>query len=415
MSSGSRVSRLTTRTERLLILISIVLLPLQDHFPTVAGASVSFLIFVALGAYVFLNRLRALGRIWQHPVFIAAYVFIGVCALLEFSSPLSRYDQISRFALMIGGAICVAVLTRDRSALAAGLYGYMGAALWVGGVLYLTSYGTLHGASADDFGEASALREETIANSPIQANLNGMGFVCAQGAIAAFGLSLSNRVKQRRILLLGVVAFCFVAAFLTMSRGTALICLVSFSAILYTHGFRHGKALVIAVILGVGIYMAVPDAVWSRMSYSTEQSQDGKMEARAWLYTTLLNRLPEYIVAGVGSGNYYSKWGFEKGLAKKRTVAGAHNSLLQITIFWGALGLLLFLWIMWLTYRTTPLHCSRDELSLALLGIVVSLGVWILQQHGFYDKTFSIGLGLLIGARQWIWPSGIVSASQEKY
>jgi hypothetical protein len=181
--------------------------------------------------------------------------------------------------------------------------------------------------------------------------------------------------------------------------------------ILYAHGARQGKGLIIAFILGLGLYAFVPDAVWSRMAFSTEKV--GQNESRTRLYTTALDRLPEYIVSGIGAGNFYQKWGFEKGFARHREdgviVQGVHNSLLQITIYWGVLGLVMFLWTVWFVYRSVPLHCGRDGLSLALVGILVALGLLLLQSHLFYSKSFALGVGMLVGARQGIWPRGIVS------
>jgi hypothetical protein len=403
----------TTLAERFLLATAIIIEPLEKHIPTVAGMSVSFLIFAVLAAYVIVNRQRHLLEIWYHPVFIAAYAFVGVTILLEFSSPLSRYEMIIRFGQMIGGAVCVAVLCRDRSGLTAGLCGYIGAALWVSAFLYLTSYGTLQGmGEVSDFNEASKLRGEAFGNMDLRANINQLAFVCTQGAIIAFALLLSDRLKHLRILLLGIGIYCIVAAFLPMSRGTAMISFVSVATILYAYGVKQGKALILVSVLGLGIYILVPDAVWSRMSFSTE-AQNGKVEARAHIYTTALNHLPEYIVAGVGAGHYYGHWGIEKGFfrasASGRTL-GAHNALLQITIFWGALGLLMYLWIAWFIYRCIPLRCGRDELSLALLGVIVSLGTLLFVSHVYYDKWFAFGVGMLVGARQWIWPTGIVPA-----
>lgn len=403
----------TSRVEQFLIFITIVILPLQNQIPAVAGMSVSFLIFVALGAYVIVNRPRSLSQIWYHPVFITAYAFIGVSALLEFTSPFSNYDAIVRFGQMIGGAVCVAVLCRDRSALAVGLYGYIGAALWVSIYLYLSSYGMLQGMgeSSSNFHQATQIRSQAFGDQAMQANINGLAFTCTQGAVVAFALALWGSSKHRRILFLGIATFCLVASFLPMSRSTAVISLVTFAALLYTHGFRQGKVLILACILGMGIYMLVPDVVWTRMVYSTEVREGGKMEARARLYTTALNRLPEYIVSGVGAGNFYQKWGVEKGFSlHEGSVTGAHNTLLQITIFWGVLGLSIFLLIIWFVYRSIPLRCGRDELSLALLGVIISFGPWLLTTHGFYEKLFAFGIGILIGAQQWIWPTGIVSA-----
>lgn len=401
----------TTPTERLLLFVAVTTLPLEKHIPTVAGMSLSFLLFSALGVYLIVNRSRFLGAIWYHPIFLVAYAFVGVSALLEFSSPLSRYSEIFRFAQMIGGAVCVAALCRDRAALTAGLYGHIAAALWVAVVLYLTSYGTLQEAGpTSDFQEASNLRGELDAG--FRANKNALGFVCIQGAIVALTLPLVGRFNSSRLLLWGMGIFCFVAAFLVMSRSAVLTGLVSVATILYAHGVKQGKALILAAVIGLGIYILVPEAVWSRMTFSTEVGQSGRMEARAHIYTMALNRLPEYFLAGVGAGNYHGGWALEKGfvIGVKGGLIGAHNALLQILIFWGVLGFFMYLWFIWLVYRVIPSQCGRDALSLALLGVTVSLGMLNLESHVFYDKHFAFGIGLLIGARQWIWPRGVVSA-----
>lgn len=401
----------TTPVERFLLLIAVTTLPLEKHFPTVAGMSLSFLTFMMLAVYVIVNRPRALVEIWCHPVFIVAYAFVGVIVLLEFSSPPSRYEEAIRFAQMIVGGVCVAVFCRDRAGLAAGLYGHIAAALWVAVVLYLTSYGMLQEAgSTASFQEATNLRSDV--ETGFKANKNSLAFVCIQGAVVAFALSLSGQFKYVRTLLLGVGIFCLVAAFLPMSRGAIVIGFVCAATILHAHGVKQGKALIFAAIVGIGIYLLVPDAVWSRMTFTTQVGESGRMEARAHVYTTALNRLPEYILAGVGAGNFYNGWALEKGfvVGVKGGLVGAHNTLLQITIFWGVLGLFMFLWLIWLVYRSIPLRCGRDELSLALLGLMVSLGMLIFESHVFYDKHFAFGIGMVVGARQWIWPRGAVSA-----
>lgn len=408
----------TTRFEQFVLCATVVVLPLQEYVPSVAGMSIIFLIYCMLAAYVIVNRKRALGEIWCHPVFIAAYVFIAVSALLEYSSPLTRYEEVIRFAQMIGGALCVTVLCRDRSALVASLYGFMISALWVSVVLYLTSYGTLQEMPAENFSQASNVRAQAFGERPMGANINSLAFMCALGAIVAFALSVSTKLKHLRILFFGICGFCLIASLLPMSRGTAVASFVSFAVILYAQGIRQGKMLIVASLLGLILYALVPDAVWSRMTFSTE-SRDGKTELRQRLYTTAFDHLPEYVVAGVGAGNYFNQWGAARGFGSEARggvwlVYGVHNSLLQITIYWGVLGLLTFLWILWCAYRSIPLRCGRDGLSLALLGILVMLSLALLQGHGFYSKSFSIGIGMLVGARRWIWPTGVVSAVEVK-
>lgn len=406
-STGLPQSR-TTWAERVLLAATIMILPLQDHFPAVGGMSVMFLIFGTLILYVLVNRPRLLGAICSHPLFVAAYAFIIISLLLEITSPLSRYSEIVRFAQMIVGALSVAVLCRDRSALAAGLYGHILAGLWVAVILCTTSYGALQEIDAEDFAEASKARSEAFSGGPVAANINALAFVCVQGAIVAFALCLSDRWKHLRVHLLGITAFCLIASFLPMSRGAALMSLVSFGAIFYTRGIRHGKALMFACVLGVGVYMLVPNAVWSRMVYSNQVNDDGRMESRARLYTNAVIRLPEYIVAGVGAGNYYGDWGTTHGFNGRDHVMGAHNTFIQIALYWGLFGLLAYLLILWCAYRAIPLQCRRDELAVALVGLLVSLGILLLQTHTYYDKSYALGVGMLVGARYWVWPTGMV-------
>lgn len=410
----------STLVERCLLFTIVVSLPLQDYFSSVAGMSFSFLLFTVLTAYVIVNRPRSVGVIWHHPVFIASYVFVVVSVLLEFSSPLPDYRQSRRFVEMIVAMMSVAILCRNRSILTAGLYGYIVMGLWVSFVVYSTGYETLQGMEADDFRQAEKLREQAFAENPTGANLNRLAYVCAQGAIVAFALCLSDKWKRFRASLLGIVTFCTTASFLAMSRGAAVVMLMAFAVILHARGFRQGKALVLVFILGVITYAVVPDAIWSRMVFSTEVRANGKMESRANLYTTALKRLPEYVIAGVGAGNFYNKWAFEKGFASVRTSRDgkstemalhvAHNALIQLTIFWGILALSVFLLIVWCVYQSIPFKCGRDGLSLALVGIMVSLGALLLYGTDFSDKAHALGVGMLIGARRWIWPSGIVPA-----
>ncbi len=412
-----------TLVERCLLFASIVALPLQHYFPPVAGMSSSFLLFAALLVYVIVNRSRILGTIWYQPVFIAAYAFFVVSVLLEFSSPFPDYQQPKRFLEMLVGMISVAALCRGRSALIAGLYGYIAIALWVSVLLYMMGYEALQGVDADNFHQASSARGQAFQEKPLGANINGLALVCVQGGLIAFALSLSDKWNRFRFPLLGIVGVCLSGSLLAMSRAAVVVILVGLAAILYARGFRQGKALILVSVLGMGIYAVVPDAVWSRMQFSTEVNSSGKMESRAKLYTNALNRLPEYIVAGVGAGNFKQKWALEKGFSAVRmssdgkstqiSVHMAHNAFIQLTVYWGILGLSTFLLIIWCVYRSIPLQCGRDGLSLAMLGIIVSLGLYLLFSHEFAGKGFSNGVGMLIGARRWIWPRGIVPAVEE--
>lgn len=136
------------------------------------------------------------------------------------------------------------------------------------------------------------------------------------------------------------------------------------------------------------------------------------MESRADLYWRAFQHWDEYVMTGVGAGNFWNKWGFDhdfaSGSAFSINVSGLHNIFLQVMVNWGLPGLLAFIVVVWQAYRCLPIRCGSDPLALGLLGIAVSLASLLFFSHGFYDKFFSLGLGMLVASRYWIWPSGFV-------
>lgn len=399
----------TTAMERWLLMATIVCLPLQDHIPNVAGFSIMYLLFAMLAAYVFLNRLRALARIWLHPVFLAAYILIAVGILVEFSHPYTSYSEIFRFALVIVGAIFIASVCRDKQALRAGIYGYLIAGVWMSILLFLTSYGALSGAAAADFNEASQVRAGMSTAIPLHANLNGMAFITAQGATLALALALATRQPRTRKLFLGIGLFCLLATFLPMSRSGILIAGISCAAVMFVHGVNV-RVIMAAIVLGLGILMWVPDVVFSRLAFSTE-AREGKVEGRARVYTAAVEHFPEYMLTGVGVGNFWGVWGMHSKFASGHGVLGAHNVFIQVIIYWGLIGIGAFLAVIWQAYRCLPKQCGNDTEALCLPGIAISLLLLMLVMHNLYAKEFSLGLGLLVGARHWLWPHGVAQSA----
>ena len=391
--------------------MTIVILPLETHIPTVAGFSSLFLMFAVLAGYVVLNRREMFDRLWMHPVFLAAYVFIGITFLLEFASPQPLYEPIFRFLLMAVGAMLVASLCRDRPALGACLYGYIGAALWLALVLFLSSYGTLQGAATTNFNDASKVRSQAFSNKPVKGNINAMSFTCLQGGVVSFAFALVSGTLRRRRVFFGIALLCFSASFLTMSRAAIAISILSCIAILYAHGVRHMKVLVLAGLLVASIFLLVPGAIWSRMSLQAGEG-DSTEETRVALYRIALQSLPEYLISGVGAGNFANKWGFENGFGAGDHVFSLHNTFLQLMVYWGLTGLLPFIAMIWQAYRCFPQRCATDVLALCLLGIAVSLFAMMFFNNEFYSKGLSLGLGMLVASRCWIWRTGMVEPAK---
>jgi hypothetical protein len=392
----------TTPAERFLLFTTALIFPLEAHMTQVPNFSILFLMFALFAGYVAINRLRCLDRVWMHPVFVAAYIFIGISAAMEFASPLSSRDKIARFALMIGGAVLVATLCRDRAALKVFLYGYITAALWLGAAVFLTSYATLSGAAATDFGEAEIARTEAFRDSPIQGNVNAFAYSCAQGGIVALAFAIGSASVRGRNIFALIGIFCLLASSLPMSRMAIIVDLAACTVVLKTYGLRKGKVWLLAGLIVASAVFLVPNAIWSRMEITHAKGK----ESHASYYENAIRDVDDYWLMGVGAGNYFGKWGFEKGYARANgdtiVVYGVHNGFLQVLIFWGIFALLAFLNIIWQAYRCVPKRCGPDPLALSVLGLAVSLVLLLPFSHVIEAKMFSLGLGMLVGYQRWL-------------
>jgi hypothetical protein len=390
-----------------MLTMTIVALPAENHFLFLPGFSILFVLFGAIALYVTLARFSDLLRTLFHPVFLAAYAFLGFGFLMELTHDNASYHELIRVAQMVIGAILVAALCRDWPALRAACYGYLVAGLYLAILLFVTSYGALNQAKTSSFQEASQLRAQAFEDNPLDSNLNSMAFGAGQATVVALAWALTTTGSWHRILYMAAGGFCMIGAFLPLSRGGVAITIVACASVMYAFGLRHGKAILIAVLVGGAVLMWVPQSVWHRMSFSFEE-REGKVEGRALVYGTAIENLPEYFLTGVGAGNFWSAWGLRTAFASRGRVSGSHNCFLQVTLYWGIFGLMALLLIFWQAYRCVPRWSHREASSLSLLGIAVSLGLYSMVIHSVYAKEFALGLGLLVGGHQWIWPQGVV-------
>jgi hypothetical protein len=394
--------------EKALLGLIIVTLPLESHITIIPGYSIQFIMFGAIACYVAVRDYGILLRVMGHPVFLSAYLFFLYAIAMEVTAPHASFEVLTRTGQMIVGAILVASICRDRQSLNIALLGYIVAGLWLSVMLFLTSYGAIQRAAASDFEEASKLRAEVFAETAIEADLNSMAFSAGLGAVVSIALALKAPTALSRNIFLGGGVFCLVATFLPLSRGGAAIAVLACASVMYAFGLRGAKALLIIAVLATIVWIVVPQAVWSRMAFSFEE-RDGKRDGRASVYQAAIDHLPEYILTGVGAGNFWSNWGLTSDFkGSGRRVGGAHNSLIQVALYWGIGGLLTFLMICWQAYRCLPRHNQWQAAPLCLLGISVSLLLYAQVVHTIYAKEFALGLGLLAGSHCWIWPNGIV-------
>jgi O-antigen ligase len=213
---------------------------------------------------------------------------------------------------------------------------------------------------------------------------------------------------------LAIAVLCAIATSLSLARSGIVTMIVSVTAVLYASGIWRGRIILIAGIFGAAVIMWVPNVMWARLTVPTE-SREGYTDARGRIYTAAVEHFPEYAMTGVGAGNFYTEWGFRSNYGYgRRNVTGSHNVFIEVTIYWGLAGLLALMAVVWQAYRCLPRHCGSDPLSLQLLGISVAALIMSLSVHDLYAKDFSLVLGLLVGARRWIWPKGIVQPATWK-
>jgi O-Antigen ligase len=401
----------TTSIERLLLQVMVVLIPFELSLPIIAGNSTLYIIFAMLAGYTLLKRPRALAKTWRHPVFLAAFVLLILAALIESAHPFSSYIRIFRIGQTFVAAIFVASLCRDRRALHASMYGFLIAGVLVSILLFSTSYGALWQATATNFAEASRVRQTALADA--METTGGSSIPPGLGAVVALAFGLTAKSAKRRNLFFGIALFCTVATFMVMSRGGMVMVGVSCATVIFVYGVRHVRALLIATALAIGVLIWVPGAVFARLSF-TQEFHEGEGGTRTRVYKAAIDHLPEYILTGVGAGNFWGPWGERTAFygVTNRIVYGAHNAFIQVMITWGLTGLLMLLVVIYLAYRCLPRGGGKDALVLCLYGIAVALLFQMMVTHGLTAKYYAVALGILVGGHRWIWPKSIILSAR---
>lgn len=411
----------TSRLEHLLLVAIIVLTPLEDHIPAIGGRSILYLVFALLAAYIILMRPWAFAAVWAHPVFLSGYVWLGLVYILESLHANTSYLEPMRITQTLLGGVFVASLCRDRRALRVGMGGYLLAALWLAVLLFVTTYGTLQEAKTGDFLEASRVRAEAFRDKPLEINLNVMSFYASQGAVVALVIALTTQAMVWRIVFLSATTFCLVASFLPLSRSGAIIALISCAAVTVRYGIalsgkninRLLKTFLLIAALGGCVFALAPEAVFARLAFPKLEGE--KTEARVEVYAASIAHFPDYIVSGVGAGNFWGPWGRRSLFCwEDGGMHGAHNVFFQVAIYWGILGVLALCALLYYAYACLPRQIGVDALGLGLLGISIGLGLHLLVTHEVAFKGSSLGLGFLVGCQHWVWPEGIIKVGAQR-
>jgi hypothetical protein len=396
--------------ERVLLLLLVVLLPVEDVLPSIGSRSIPFILFVIAAGFTVIVFPQRLLRTALHPVFFAAAVFLGFTVLMELTHDVRDWMFTYRTAEMFLGALCIATLCRDRDAVRWALVGAIIAGIGLSMALISGTYGRLISAEVSDFHGAGRVRAEAFSESGLDVGLNRMSFLCAEAAIVGLALLLHARGVTRRGMMLGVVTICCIGTFLPFSRGGVLAAALGGATVLLLFRGKRMRTLLIAAVLMFAISELVPDAVFHRMVFTPQTTRGGKLEGRTQVYTQALTAMPEYATNGIGAGKYWEDWAMEHGLGTENGPMGVHNVLLQVWIFWGAPVLISFLVVLGIAARCLPWKWGSDPVALGVIGFVMCASVLLLVSHVLYAKPFSVAFGMVVGADLYVWPRRLLKS-----
>jgi len=355
-----------------------------------------------MGLYAVVFRTSDLIKAAKHPIFLTIYILLIVALLIEFIHDNADYYQINRLTITVLGSVVYASLCRDRTALRLIIYSYILTSLLLSIGLIVTSFGLMRIIEVGNIQEAGAVRQEIYVERPLGMNWNKMAVVISQGAIIALIVANSKRSMIYTWVFYALAFLSAIGVFLTMSRSGAAILIITALYVTFLIGRIRLKNFVSLILIVVVLAYLIPSTAVSRYEF-TDWSLFESPDARMKLLRAAIDHFPEYALSGVGSGNYWGLWGRLSGFGGTHGVLCAHNYFIQVWVYWGILAFLCVLLICWMARKYLPRNVGSDELKLGVKSMLFLLFVYMFTASVIRDKSFAIGIGILVGSNIWVF------------
>ena len=395
--------------DRVLIFLLVFSIYFEANLPNVYGASTPFLLFGFTFSYLALTRLNTLIRLFKGKYFLACISFALICVFMETLHPYPSYDFVTRYVNMILGMFCIVMLCKDTAAMDVALFTFILASAFQAFFIITGTAPLLHHVTADNFSDASHARLEAFEEFYLRGNLNDISYFSSIGAIIGIIWAYFERVRWKRIGIVLLTIPSILGVFLPASRTGAVIFFASALLFTYKAKIKVKKWLLAVPILLIGLSLAVPEVVWVRLGSLVRLSELQEEDSRTKVYKAVLKNIDEYVLTGVGSGNYWHGWAVNAGITNRfttDTAMAAHNAFFQLWIYWGLPALAGFIFLMYMFSKILDRNIEGDRRKASIYIFIMIIPMIFVFYHSFYHKSFSIGLGLLLSTRFWNFPMG---------
>ena len=392
----------TSRFEQFLLGILIVGLALEESLPRVGPVSVGFILFAAVGLYVFFKRSGSFRRVLGMPLPLAFLVVVLIALISEVSRSEPMFHYARRIGLMALGMVVVAALVRSRAAIRVGLLAFLLVAAVQAAIVGLTSGQALYSTAASDYFSATAARIAALKDFPIQGNFNRLAFIIGIGGVLGLVAAGTLQSSRSRLLVRTLSVLCFFGVAFLASRSAILATFGAAASLVVLRRKKRGRSALIAGCLVAVLWVAVPGVTRARLSFG-EVSATGREDGRTRVYRKTLANIQEVIPFGVGEARYWNEWAFD--VLEHRL--GTHSTPLQVIVVWGLPGILALALVVVGMIGSLPKIRPDDPLRLGMWAIAAGVLVRWLASHTVYDKEFSVLLGIVVGAQALVWPRSL--------
>lgn len=398
-ASRQEVSGRTARFEQLLLSLLVVGLALEESLPRVGPVSVGFILFAAVGIYVFVRYQRAFQKVLTLPLPLAflALVFISLVSEFGRSEPMFHYAR--RIGLMALGMVVVATLVRTRAAIRSALLAFLIVASLQAIIVIVASGQALYSSTAVDYFTATSARIAALKDVPLEGNFNRIAFIIGTGGI--LGLIAAGQIHGTRMqwMVRFLSVLCFVGVAFFASRSAMVTTFAAGAALVVLRRKRRARSVVVAAFLLLFLWFAMPAVTRARFSFG-EVSARGREDGRTKVYRKTLENIPEVLPFGVGEARYWGEWALD--VLQHRL--GTHSAPLQFVVTWGLPGVVALALVMLAVIGSLPRIRADDPLRIGMWAIAAAVLLRWLASHTVYDKEFSILLGIIAGAQAMVWP-----------